>query len=127
MAEARRSKRSHRIRRIPILVVVVGLLVAAVVAQQNEPSEPTSASVATVHAVSAVGAPDVASTAWYCAAGTSSAGVRMGRISGSAPPPANLPPSSKPTRPRAEKVQDLRPGGWYTRRLSSGQENDLVA
>ncbi len=71
-SEPGRSRR--RVRRGPILFVVIVALAAAVVAQQNEPSEPAPSAAATVAAVRAgVGVPpaDSVSTAWYCAAGTS--------------------------------------------------------
>ena len=68
-------RRARKVRRGPILFVVVVALVAAMVAQQDESSgssataKPTSARLATV----GVPAADVASSAWYCAAGTSTA------------------------------------------------------
>jgi hypothetical protein len=70
--DARRRRGGRRIRRGPILFVVVAALVAAVVAQQDEPS-PSVASTASraAHAGLGVPAADVASSAWYCAAGTS--------------------------------------------------------
>jgi hypothetical protein len=69
-APRRRRARGSR-RRGPILFVVVAALVAAVVAQQNESG--SGASNAAVVARASVGVPaaDVASSAWYCAAGTS--------------------------------------------------------
>jgi hypothetical protein len=71
-APERAPRRARRIRRGPILFVVVVALVAAVVAQQRGGSTP-SPSTAAVAARASVGVPpaDVASTAWYCAAGTS--------------------------------------------------------
>jgi hypothetical protein len=63
------------VRRGPILFVVVVALVAAVVAQQDErsASTPSISSSAALAARAGVGvaAADVASSAWYCAAGTS--------------------------------------------------------
>jgi hypothetical protein len=69
----RRGRRVRRIRRGPILLVVVVALVAAVVAQQNA-SSPSGASPAAAAARAGIGIPptDVASSTWYCAAGTSS-------------------------------------------------------
>jgi Family of unknown function (DUF5719) len=60
------------VRRGPILFVVVLALVAAVVAQQRESSEASSSTAARA-ARASIGVPaaDVASSAWYCAAGTS--------------------------------------------------------
>jgi len=65
-------RRRRRVHRGPILFVVLVALVAAVVAQQNE-SSGSSSSTAAVAARAIVGVPaaDVASSAWYCAAGTS--------------------------------------------------------
>jgi hypothetical protein len=65
-------RRARRVRRGPILFVVVVALVAAIVAQQDESSSSTTSSRAS-HARVGVPAADVASSAWYCAAGTSSA------------------------------------------------------
>ena len=69
------ARRPRRVRRGPILVVVVVALVAAIVAQQCESSGSSSSSAATAASVALanVGVPaaDVASSAWYCAAGTS--------------------------------------------------------
>ena len=63
-------------RRGPILFVVLVALVAAIVAQQNASggSGASGASSAAVAARASIGVPtgDVASSAWYCAAGTSS-------------------------------------------------------
>lgn len=66
-------RRARRVRRGPILFVVVVALAAAVVAQQNASSD-SDASTAAVVARAGVGVPeaDVASSTWYCAAGTSS-------------------------------------------------------
>jgi hypothetical protein len=60
------------VRRGPILFVVVVALVVAVVAQQRESSDASSSASAT-RASATVGVPpaDVVSSAWYCAAGTS--------------------------------------------------------
>ncbi|HLM19077.1 MAG TPA: hypothetical protein VK549_14745, partial [Acidimicrobiia bacterium] len=70
--EPRGRRRGRRVRRGPILFVVLVALIAAVVAQQNESSGSSSSSAA-VAARANVGVPaaDVASSAWYCAAGTS--------------------------------------------------------
>jgi hypothetical protein len=66
-------RRRRRNRRGPILFVVVAALVAAVIAQQNAPSESSAAAAALVAARAGAGVPpnDVVSSAWYCAAGTS--------------------------------------------------------
>jgi hypothetical protein len=66
-------RRSRRVRRGPILFVVVVALVAAIVAQQDESSGSSRAANAAATAVATEGvpAPDIASSAWYCAAGTS--------------------------------------------------------
>jgi hypothetical protein len=56
------------------LLVVVALLVAAVLAQRNAPADSTaSTAAAALRASTGVPAADVASSAWYCAAGTSTA------------------------------------------------------
>lgn len=66
--------RGRRVRRAPILLVVVALLVAAVLAQRNAPADSTaSTAAAALRASTGVPAADVASSAWYCAAGTSTA------------------------------------------------------
>ena len=69
-------RRTRRVRRGPILFVVVVALVAAVVAQQDasDGSGGSSSARAVLAANASVGVPpaDVASSAWYCAAGTSS-------------------------------------------------------
>ncbi len=70
-----RANRRGRIRRGPILFVVVVALVAAIVAQQNESSgssASTANAAAAARALVGVPAADVASSTWYCAAGTSS-------------------------------------------------------
>ena len=69
-----RRRRARAIRRAPILLVVVVALVTAVVAQRNAPSAASSTSSHAREAARAsAGVPpaDVASSAWYCAAGTS--------------------------------------------------------
>jgi hypothetical protein len=65
-------RRARKVRRGPILFVVVVALVAAVVAQQDE-SSGSSAPAAGASVLANVGVPpaNVASSAWYCAAGTS--------------------------------------------------------
>ena len=64
--------RGRRVRRAPILLAVVALLVAAVVAQHGAPADSTrSTAAAAVRASTGVPAADVVSSAWYCAAGTS--------------------------------------------------------
>ena len=72
-------RRTRRVRRGPILFVVVVALVAAVVAQQDasDGSGGSSSARAVLAANASVGVPpaDVASSAWYCAAGTSSRGT----------------------------------------------------
>jgi hypothetical protein len=67
-----RRTRARRVRRGPILFVVVVALVAAIVAQQDAPSASRSTAAA-VAARADLGVPaaDVASSAWFCAAGTS--------------------------------------------------------
>ena len=74
-APERTRRRARQVRRGPVLFVVVVALVAAVVAQQNE-SSGSSASTAggatAARALIGVPAADVASSTWYCAAGTSS-------------------------------------------------------
>jgi hypothetical protein len=65
-------RRTRKVRRGPILLVVVAALVAAIVAQQNAPDDATARAAAAVRASDGVPAADVASSAWYCAAGTSS-------------------------------------------------------
>jgi hypothetical protein len=68
-----RRRGGRKVRRGPILFVVLLALVAAVVAQQDE-SSGSSAATSNVRALRAsIGVPaaDVASSAWYCAAGTS--------------------------------------------------------
>jgi hypothetical protein len=71
-ADSRRRRGGRRIRRGPILFIVVAALVVAVVAQQNEPSPSVaSTELRAVRAGIGVPAADVASSAWYCAAGTS--------------------------------------------------------
>ncbi len=66
------ARRRRKVRRGPILFVVLVALVAAVVAQQRE-SPGASSSTAARAAAASIGVPaaDVASSAWYCAAGTS--------------------------------------------------------
>jgi Family of unknown function (DUF5719) len=65
-------RRVRRLPRGPILFVVLVALVAAVVAQQNQSSEsPESGAALTARADVGVPAADVASSAWFCAAGTS--------------------------------------------------------
>ncbi len=72
------SRRTRKVRRGPVLVVMLAAVVAAVVVQQGAPS--TSTSDATPAAVVGVSVPhsDAASTAWYCAEGTSTRGGRAG-------------------------------------------------
>jgi hypothetical protein len=66
-------RRARRVRRGPILFVVLLAIVAAVVAQQDEPSGSSASAGAVIARRASVGVPaaDVASSAWYCAAGTS--------------------------------------------------------
>lgn len=72
VSEPTRSRARTSRRRGPILFVVVVALVAAVVAQRNDPGPDTTSAAAAVRARVGVPAADVASSAWYCAAGTSS-------------------------------------------------------
>ncbi len=67
------TRRARKIRRGPILLVVIAAVVAAVVAQQGASSSSSTASAraARIVAGASVPGPDVASSAWYCAEGTS--------------------------------------------------------
>jgi hypothetical protein len=67
-----KGRRGRRLPRGPILLVVVVALVAAIVAQQSE-SSGSRASQPAIAARADLGVPaaDVASSAWFCAAGTS--------------------------------------------------------
>ena len=66
------ARRSRRVRRGPIVFVVLAAVVAAVVVQQDasSPSTPSAVAAAVADGVSVPPA-DSASTAWYCAEGTS--------------------------------------------------------
>lgn len=66
-------RRARSVRRGPILVVVVVALVAAVVAQQGAPADSSGSTVVAARAGLGVPPADVVSSAWYCAAGTSTA------------------------------------------------------
>jgi hypothetical protein len=64
--------RARAVRRGPVLLVVIAAIVVAVVAQQRAPDDQVASISTAARAASGVPAPDVASSAWYCAAGTSS-------------------------------------------------------
>ena len=68
-------RRTRKVRRGPILLVVLAAVVAAVVVQQGASSSDSTAGVATASPLARTGvsvpSPDVASSAWYCAEGTS--------------------------------------------------------
>jgi hypothetical protein len=65
-------RRARRIRRGPILLVVIAALVAAVVVQQGASSSTGAHTSAAVRVGVSVPPADAASSAWYCAEGTSS-------------------------------------------------------
>jgi hypothetical protein len=68
-------RRARKVRRGPILLVVLAAVVAAVVAQQGASSSNSASGVAAATPLARTGvsvpSPDVASSAWYCAEGTS--------------------------------------------------------
>jgi hypothetical protein len=72
----RSPRRARKVRRGPILLVVLAAVIAAAVVQQNASS--SSSPIAARLVVQGASAPpaDAASTAWYCAEGTSSSDGR---------------------------------------------------
>jgi Family of unknown function (DUF5719) len=64
-------RRARKVRRGPILLVVLAAVVAAVVVQRRAPSPSTSVAAPALAQGVSVPPSDAASTAWYCAEGTS--------------------------------------------------------
>ena len=70
-------RRASKVRRGPILLVVIAAVVAAAIVQQGAPSTGSGAASATaLHAGVSVPPSAAASSAWYCAEGTSAASGR---------------------------------------------------
>src|SRR6185295_16870887 len=64
-------RRARKVRRGPILLVVLAAVVAAVVAQQGASSSESATASSLARTGVSVPSSDVASSAWYCAEGTS--------------------------------------------------------